>query len=202
MKTIKWTLLSLVCVAFLASCGGKDTEKKTDATKTTFEDFYKGFFNKYAKKGKAEELQSIIHPEKGIFFVVKPGVAPIIRNFKTIAEVSETFPDIKDKLKGIKCKKLKREALPKFDPNEGFDKEGCYYQEVSDSKDLQNYIEVMKTDNPDVVDEKSVELAKYFDSVTNRKVVLTEQEIDLHFAEIDGKWYLVAINKAIYDEGA
>lgn len=220
MRTTTFFLrLSLFCaILFSVSCTSKEinddapvyqsaiinvntiSENLTKEYKTErkFALFLRDFFVKTAQSGNIESLEELVHPDYGIFIVDKPTSFAIINRFESLEEIINNFPYFTNHLQGLTCNSPKAGELPKFDCKD-FNKQGCFYLKLKNANTITNKIKRIESSISETCTKEEKQIAKELDVKIEHIVVMTESFIQLAFAQIDGKWYLVMIDTANYD---
>lgn len=217
MQTATFIRFSLFCaILFSVSCSSNKTSDDTPIyqssvanlntqfnnqlpkTEEKFALFLRDFFIKSAQSGNSTSLEEFIHPDYGIFIVDKPSSFAIINRFTSFEEIINNFPYFANHLQGLSCQTPMASELPKFDCK-NFDKQGCFYLKLKDSNTISAKIKKIEFSINETCTKEEKQFAKELDSKIEHIVVMTESFIQLAFAQIDGKWYLVMMDTANYD---
>lgn len=207
-------IFSFVLLLWLAAACGQESANTGEAPaadaaalpdpalqSADFEAFFTGYFAKKTFDDKLSGLAPLVHPTTGVYIIHRPGAIDAIAGGKTIAEAASQVAGLLPKLSGIEGALIKEE-LPAFDCATEFSKQGYFYQEVSGLKDLsKKYDELVKAGVAEP-DQAFLDRLIEADSRTSLLFVSTKESLGLRFAQIEGKWYLIAIDLAQFDCGA
>jgi hypothetical protein len=148
-----------------------------------------------------EALAAVVHPTHGIFVVHKPGAVPKPDFCKNVEELKKVRMSIVEDFARI-TKEVKEGDLPFYDCDT-FDKEGSYFVAMPQPGSVlhdtyKDMAEMMSIDLPAA----ELDAAKQQDGRITHVAVSTDAGMQLGFGQIDGRWYLLSIDVALYDCGA
>ncbi|WP_291728350.1 hypothetical protein [Bernardetia sp.] len=144
------------------------------------------------------QLKKYIHPQFGFYINHKPSAISIVEHFNNLEEVYEQLPHLEAYFKKFNGQNPKNEEIPKFDC-EMFSKEGTFYQSTSSFDEITKGLAM----NEKIIEKVYTKEEKEFASKTDKKishiVVLTDDYLEVGFAKLDGKWYMLWFNLAKFD---
>ncbi|WP_027003631.1 hypothetical protein [Hugenholtzia roseola] len=164
-------------------------------TKAAEEDFTK-FFNRFSKES-LSNLESMLHPNYGVFVVYKPSTYAITQHFGSLSEATQELPYLSEYFEQLPKDTELRRQVPNFNC-EQFAQEGTFYEDVASPMVLSKVAETAKLLGREIPSQQQ-NLATALDKQQAKTVVLTNQYLALAFANIEGKWYLVLIDTARFD---
>lgn len=144
-----------------------------------------------------EEANTFIHPEVKLRYLTRPGAYDVIYTLKSLQEVTEYSPWMTEVFQGINCE-LELEAVPSFDC-EAFDKEGCFLDKITDYDRLLVNMQALEEAELNTFTQSEMNAAAEAQQYVQVQFTHTDQTIALFFGNIDGKWYLLVLDRAIYD---
>ena len=144
-------------------------------------------------------VQEFIHPELGYYYITRPGAFDAVYYFSQASamERQANTPWISELFSKIDCEP-QESSKPDFNC-EGFSKEGCFLAETPSYDRVgklmkalteYEYAEYSKTD--------LAAAAKVEDAITH-EFISTKDYISLSLGLIDGKWYILVVDPAVYD---
>ncbi|MEM6261241.1 MAG: hypothetical protein AAGI38_01950 [Bacteroidota bacterium] len=139
----------------------------------------------------------MVHPDKGFYYLYRPGAYDVLRACKNFKEIFEVSDWLESQFKTNTCK-LEAGAIPDFDC-ESFSKEGCF---LSDVNNYSRASDIMKGTNEaelTTYDAGDIEEVKNLEATIKVQVLDTDLRIALYFGQIDGEWYLLVMDTASYD---
>lgn len=143
-------------------------------------------------------LSKYIHPQLGFYINHKPSAISIVEHFNTLDEVYENLPHLEPYFKKFSNKPPQNEEIPQFDC-ERFSKQGTFYQTTSSFDEIEKGLEVNEKIIEKAHSKEEKELAKQTSKKISRVVVLTDDYLEIGFAKLNGKWYMLWFNLAKFD---
>jgi len=210
--TINRFALFVVTCFFLYSCGKSTTtnQQTTDSTKTTvvtdtvkqtnvvtvdkeaeFKKCLDVVYNALKSK-KLKEINQFIHPDYGLFTLTNPGVFYAATHSKSVEpEFMENYLySVSAKL----CNEVKSEKIAVYDCDKGWNKKGCFVEDVTGIDKMSKIIKDEKDMTGEDPAKDKVEAGKKSDAVISRLFNTTECNVELYFSFINDKWYIICIN--------
>ncbi|MGB0522792.1 MAG: hypothetical protein ACPGJS_07520 [Flammeovirgaceae bacterium] len=145
-------------------------------------------------------IDKMIDPSLGVYLVYKPGALPTVQKHTSAADLKKTQAYLFESFVGVAAQPKKGE-LPYFDC-EAWDKEGCFYKEVTNSNLLQATMTQMSEMLDTAFPEAETKSAEKTDASVSRVMILTDAQLELSFGQVNGAWKLLIINIADFDCGA
>jgi hypothetical protein len=144
-----------------------------------------------------DKADAFIHPEFKLRYLTRPGAYDVIYVLKSLREVAEYSPWMADAFKGINCEPV-FEAIPDFDCDD-FDKQGCFMDKVEGYDRLVDNMQALAEAELNTFTQSQLNDATEVQQYVQVQLTHTAQTIALFFGNIDGKWYLLVLDRAIYD---
>ncbi|MDB4285979.1 hypothetical protein N9933_01595 [bacterium] len=149
------------------------------------------------KKSNLAEADKCIHPGTGVIYLTKSGAFDAIYVCKTLADIPQYSPWMKESLKEIRCK-IQLETVPKFDC-EDFSKAGCFLDKTNNYNRISSVINSLQENELINLTDQQITQAKILEKQVQVQLVITEQGLALYFGKIDGEWRLLVIDGAVFD---
>lgn len=147
--------------------------------------------------GDFEAADAFIHPEIKLKYLTRPGAYDVIYTISSLKEVLEYNPWMEDVFQFIDCE-LKQESLPGYDCDD-FDKQGCFIADVEGYDRLVDNMQALTEAEIATFTQSQMNDATEVQRLVQAQLTNTDQTIAMLFGNIDGKWYLLVLDKAIYD---
>ncbi len=144
-----------------------------------------------------EQADSYIHPELKLRFITRPGAYDVIYELTSLKEVIEFSTWMKDAFQAMDCE-IALEAMPQYDC-EDFSKEGCFLDEVKEFDRLVSNMQALSEAELNSFTQGQMNDAVEVQQAVQLQFANTSQTTAMFFGNIDGKWYLLIIDKALYD---
>lgn len=180
-----------------------DENTNTSAPRSNSSDF-ETFFNESLVGRNNDNIEdavkALIHPDMGVFLIYKPGAIQRPTHCKTIQDLKDIRPSIVDEFTGIKSKAQKGE-LPFYDCD-FFDKKGTYYMSGEKNGMLVSLYHEMEEMLSMEANPEELAAAQKADDATTVELVNTESFLQMSFGQVEGKWYILSIDIAVFDCGA
>ena len=224
MKKLNILYLLAIIAAVLGACSSEsnNSEKEKEEQKNNIEGVHKKaeskgdqkigsdatdfatFFNESLVDKDSdvieEAVDAIIHPEKGVFLLHRPGAINKPEYCEGVEDIKAVRESIVDDFTNIQAK-VKKGNLPFYDCI-SFDKEGSYFKRHGNDgiveKAYKDMADMMYVEVP----EEKYEKAREADEAIEITVVSTNAAFQLGFGKIDEKWYLILVDIAAFDCGA
>ena len=151
------------------------------------------------KAGDLEKINGFVHPERGLYFITRPGAMDAVYHGSELEELFQKGYSNKlvEVMRGVSCD-LQLEELPEFEC-ESFSKEGCFLAK-SQAYDQVSFL--MKTLNDNELgefDASQMQSARVVEKDVSYTLVLTEVPIAMHFGKVGEDWYLFVVDIAKYE---
>lgn len=149
--------------------------------------------------GNATKLSSFIDPQRGFYFINRPGAIDAVDHGKSFEEVFKKAytPYTAQMLKDASCEP-QFEELPKFDCD-GFSKNGCF---VVQTNSYNRASVIMKSLTNSKIGRFSQQMDTEVSQAEQRvdyQVLITDKAISMGWGKIDNEWYLLFLDIATYD---
>lgn len=157
-------------------------------------------FTKAMGAGNIAAAQAFVHPDMGFYYINRPGAMDYMVHCMRINDML-TDPQgayMKEKFLNMRCSP-KRESLPEFDCDK-FSKQGCFLAEPAETYQRLSFL--MTTLNEYELAEFSpsdIEKARELENTVKMQLVDTTMPAAFYFGEIEGAWYIIAVDVAAYD---
>ncbi len=144
-------------------------------------------------------LDNIIHPEKGFFFITRPGAIDAVYHlYKSEEIVSQAnTPWIKDKLSDISCN-IQAIDLPSYDCD-NFSSQGCFLAPVGNVDRISGLMGALEQASIRSFSPEEQGDANSMEDFISYELVVTESYLSMLFGIIDGRWYLLVLDAAKFD---
>jgi len=189
-------LLFVACSSSPEETNSRDTtnlaqelseELKSPAEYDQFLWFYSAFVYELTNADSALQLNKYISNEHRLTIIHATGALPEIKRTDTFMDlVAMNYPVLKDT--NLRSETPKQESLPvrNCDQPNGWNKSGCYTQEINPIKD---------TDLWTVAGIKEEEIKSIRNSATTiTRTVINTRGVTFYFSLIEGTWYLTFID--------
>ena len=144
------------------------------------------------------QLKKYIHPQLGFYINHKPSAISIVEHFNTLDEVYEELPHLEPYFKKFSNQTPVNGEIPQFNC-ENFSKRGTFYQTTSTFDEVEKGITMNEKIIEKIYTEEEREFAQKTDEKISHVVVLTDDYLEIGFAKLDGKWYMLWFNLAKFD---
>ena len=144
-----------------------------------------------------EKADAFIHPDVNLRFITRPGAYDVIYEVKSFREVIEYNPWLKEGFESILCD-ISIEEMPEFDC-ETFDKEGCFLYETNEYSRLVDNMQALSEAEIASFTQGQMNAAVKVQQAVQLQFASTEQAIAMLLGNIEGRWYVLIVDKAMYD---
>lgn len=144
-----------------------------------------------------EKADAYIHPELKLRYLTRPGAYDVIYELKSLKEVTEYSPWMIETFQEINCEP-KQESIPSFDCDD-FDKKGCFMDDMTGYDRLVDNMQALTEAELNTFTQSQMNAATEVQQYVQVQLTHTEQAIAMFFGNINGKWYLLILDRAIYD---
>ncbi len=144
------------------------------------------------KAGNTQALEPYINAQTGCVLVLQPGAFPVPTWITSVKEIYTNYPALSARTK-ISCN-LQMEALPAFDCENGFTKQGCFMAGVPGYNGLSVLIQDLSDSGVGQYSAADIQKARDLESHIEMKLVDTQSMVSLYLGRVEGKWYVLAIN--------
>lgn len=152
-----------------------------------------------ASKAAMKEMEKWVHPEFGLYFITHPGAMDNVvygRSIEQLLQQSKQDGLIK-RIARAQCT-LQYESLPTYNCVK-YSREGCFIQGTEEINRLSRLMKLLSEDGLQNFTGEEIESARQAESYISRHVVITPAAMALYFGEIEGKWYLLLADFAVFD---
>lgn len=142
---------------------------------------------------------SYIHPRKGFFIIVRPGIYSIAYQHATLAEATDVAPGLKKGFSSL-IVTPRQEALPEFNCGDLFSKQGSFIAPFAGRYDgISSLMQSLSEAEIVALNEENLAAARDIEQYVQVQSIDTAEEMSLFFGQIEGVWYLLVIDLASYD---
>ena len=145
----------------------------------------------------ADGIQESEAPDAGIYYMKRSGAFEKGYHYDNPAQLMEDHPEVKTLLGEMSCE-MKTAALPLFDCD-GFSKEGCFLDKISDYSRLSEVFKAMDEYDIEKVSPSEISTAQAAEKLITCQLTHTADGIALLFGKVEGKWELIAIDASVFD---
>ncbi len=206
--TIKANYIFILCVILWTSnaCKKQESEQETSninhvdrQTEEDFEIFYTQFIEDFNLKN-TRHLNRCIEVDNGLVVIASEGIYGIPHKFSTFAEFME-YNVAESEINFIQNAKiatrLRYGAKPIFDcVTQKWSQEGCFWNDKPNPQ-FSGLYDVLMEHKIIAHDQTVEEQIKTIDALATRIVYDTEQNIGFYFTRMNGKWYLLCIERIL-----
>ncbi|MDX1907629.1 MAG: hypothetical protein SF053_11390 [Bacteroidia bacterium] len=151
------------------------------------------------KSGKFTQTPTYLHPEKGFFFIARPGVAPVPYQCTTVEDMLSYLPVLRQGLKSLGTVPLAG-TLPAFSCEDGFAANGCFIGTVPiPAPWLSDMMRTLSTYGMGEYEDNSLDAARDLERYMTVQIIDTAQPVAFYLGNIQGRWYLLAVDLGTYD---
>ncbi|MEM6764916.1 MAG: hypothetical protein AAF824_08745 [Bacteroidota bacterium] len=144
-------------------------------------------------------VQQYVHPELGYFYITRPGAFDAIHFFSQASamERQANTPWISELFSEIRCQVVVS-PKPDFDC-EGFSKEGCFLSEIASYERVSKLMKALAEYDYGEFTQTDIASAKKLEAAVTHELISTESYLSLLLGFIEGKWYILVVDPAVYD---
>ncbi|MFN0203006.1 MAG: hypothetical protein ACKVTZ_15890 [Bacteroidia bacterium] len=150
--------------------------------------------------GSETALASFVHPEKGISLVYRNGAIDDVKHYATFAELMKEHSYMKNAWAKAHIE-LKTKKIPKnmgCEEVENLPKQEGWFDTAENFQGITNMmreLKKVKETNRDF-SSRSIENQKKQEALVTHQLLSTDLHTVFYFGQIEGKWYLLAIDKS------
>lgn len=144
--------------------------------------------------GKGLKLDDYVHPQWGVHVIHRPGAIDAVKRYDHFADFLAEQPGRAELGEAIVAS-MSEAAFPAFDCENGFAKDGAFIERVASFNRLASLMTTLnEVFEDEIYDAASVARAGEVDALVDVQALTTDDGVMYYFAEIDGLWFLLAID--------
>jgi hypothetical protein len=152
------------------------------------------------KLSSAASLNPLCNPT-GIYSMYRPGAIDNIYKFKNFSEMTKQNFGAMGYWKELKTSDVKMEAIPKFDCDKEFSKKGCFVDKVANMNAISRHMKELNKIDGGIQTFKSRDLAdtQQLEAQVTHVMIVTQIYTAFYLGQVNGQWYIFAIDQSKYD---
>ena len=144
-------------------------------------------------------VQEFIHPELGYYYITRPGAFDAVYYFSQASamERQANTPWISERFSKIDCEPQEG-SKPDFNC-ESFSKEGCFLAETPSYNRVSKLMNALTEYEYAEYSKTDLAAAAKVEAAITHEFISTGDYLSLSLGLIDGKWYILVVDPAVYD---